>query len=77
LLGGKARDRVPLAFGIYQRAPEEMAEEARQAVAEGYHAIELKVGRNESTGSACLAQASRSAGRESAQRLPARGRNPS
>ena len=45
LLGGRVRDRVPLAWGIYQKGPEEMAEDARKAKAAGYHAIKLKVGR--------------------------------
>lgn len=45
LLGGKMRDRIPLAWGIYQKAPDEMAFDAAKAVADGYHAIKLKVGR--------------------------------
>jgi L-alanine-DL-glutamate epimerase-like enolase superfamily enzyme len=45
LLGGKARDRVPLAWGIYQKAPEEMAADAAAAVNEGFRSIKLKVGR--------------------------------
>jgi muconate cycloisomerase len=45
LLGGKARERVPLAWGIYQKSPEEMAADARYGVSEGYHSIKLKVGR--------------------------------
>jgi L-alanine-DL-glutamate epimerase-like enolase superfamily enzyme len=45
LLGGKARDRVALAWGIYQKAPAEMAADARVAVEAGYAAIKLKVGR--------------------------------
>jgi L-alanine-DL-glutamate epimerase-like enolase superfamily enzyme len=44
-LGGKVRERIPLAWGIYQKAPEEMAFDAAQAVEAGYHAIKLKVGR--------------------------------
>lgn len=44
-LGGKVRDRIPLAWGIYQKAPEEMALDAARAVEAGYHAIKLKVGR--------------------------------
>lgn len=46
LLGGKARDGVPLAWGIYQKAPEEMAADAAVAVAEGFRSIKLKVGRD-------------------------------
>lgn len=45
LFGGKARDRVPLAWGIYQKSPEEMAADARDGVSNGYHSIKLKVGR--------------------------------
>lgn len=45
LLGGKCRDRVPLAWGIYQKPPEEMAEDAAAGIAAGFHAVKLKVGR--------------------------------
>jgi len=45
LLGGRMRERVPLAWGIYLKDPEEMAEDAARAKADGYHAIKLKVGR--------------------------------
>ncbi len=45
LLGGRARDYVPLAWGIYQKTPEEMARDAAEASANGFHAIKLKVGR--------------------------------
>ncbi|HWB99820.1 MAG TPA: enolase C-terminal domain-like protein, partial [Bryobacteraceae bacterium] len=45
LLGGRMRERVPLAWGIYQKSPEEMAGDAAAAVQAGYHAIKLKVGR--------------------------------
>jgi muconate cycloisomerase len=45
LLGGRARDSVPLAWGIYQKPAEEMAEDAARGVAAGFHAIKLKVGR--------------------------------
>ena len=45
LLGGRMRDSVPLAWGIYQKAPAEMAEDARAGRAAGYRAIKLKVGR--------------------------------
>jgi L-alanine-DL-glutamate epimerase-like enolase superfamily enzyme len=45
LLGGKARERVPLAWGIYQKPPEAMAADAVEAVARGFHSIKLKVGR--------------------------------
>jgi len=45
LLGGRMRDRVPLAWGIYQKSPEEMAADAVGALQQGYHSIKLKVGR--------------------------------
>jgi L-Ala-D/L-Glu epimerase / N-acetyl-D-glutamate racemase len=45
LLGGRARASVPLAWGIYQKPAEEMAEDAARGVAAGFHAIKLKVGR--------------------------------
>ena len=45
LLGGRARERVPLAWGIYQKSPGEMAADAAGAIQAGFHAIKLKVGR--------------------------------
>jgi muconate cycloisomerase len=45
LLGGRARDAVPLAWGIYQKSPDEMAADAVAAVESGFRAIKLKVGR--------------------------------
>jgi muconate cycloisomerase len=45
LLGGRARAGVPLAWGIYQKSPQEMAEDAAAGLAAGFHAIKLKVGR--------------------------------
>jgi len=45
LLGGKARESVPLAWGIYQKSPREMADDAAAGLAAGFHAIKLKVGR--------------------------------
>src|SRR3989442_148854 len=45
LLGGRMRERVPLAWGIYQKSPDEMAADAVAAVSAGFHAIKLKVGR--------------------------------
>jgi L-alanine-DL-glutamate epimerase-like enolase superfamily enzyme len=44
LLGGSVRERVPLDWAIYQKSPDEMAEDAKKAVAEGFHSIKLKVG---------------------------------
>jgi len=45
LLGGRARDGVPLAWGIYQKPPQEMAEDAAAGIAAGFQSIKLKVGR--------------------------------
>jgi L-alanine-DL-glutamate epimerase-like enolase superfamily enzyme len=45
LLGGRARESVPLAWGIYQKSPEEMAADAAAGIADGFRAIKLKVGR--------------------------------
>ncbi len=45
LLGGRMRERAALAWGIYQKPPEEMARDAAAAKAAGFHAIKLKVGR--------------------------------
>ncbi len=46
LLGGKMRDAAPLAWSIYQKPPEEMAADAAAAIANGFRAIKLKVGRD-------------------------------
>src|SRR5919199_66607 len=35
----------PLAWGIYQKSPAEMAADAAAGIANGFHAIKLKVGR--------------------------------
>jgi len=61
-LGGKVRDRIPLAWGIYQKAPEEMAADAVQAVGAGYHAIKLKVGRRLEDDLAAVGAVARAAG---------------
>ncbi len=45
LLGGRMRDRVPLAWGIYQKSPDEMAADALAGAQAGFQAIKLKVGR--------------------------------
>ena len=44
LLGGRMRDRAPLAWGIYRKSSDEMVLDAVQAIEAGYHAIKLKVG---------------------------------
>ncbi len=45
LLGGRRRDRAALAWGIYQKSPEQMAADAAAGRAAGFQAIKLKVGR--------------------------------
>jgi muconate cycloisomerase len=62
LLGGKARDGVPLAWGIYQKAPEEMAADAAAAVAESFKSIKLKVGRDLATDIAAVRAVARATG---------------
>lgn len=47
LLGGKMRERIPLTAGIAMLSPEEMAEQAVQAVADGYKELKIKVGLEE------------------------------
>lgn len=71
LLGGKARDSVPLAWGIYQKAPEEMAEDARRAVSQGYQAIKLKVGRRLAEDIGAVRAVAQAVGRETPLRLDA------
>jgi len=44
LLGGQARDRVPLSFSIPFGQPAEMSRFARDLVGQGYQTIKLKVG---------------------------------
>ncbi|HUQ95770.1 MAG TPA: enolase C-terminal domain-like protein [Bryobacteraceae bacterium] len=44
LLGGRVRDRIPLAWGIYRKPADEMARDAMDAMRQGYHAIKLKIG---------------------------------
>ena len=45
LLGGRMRPRAPLAWGIYQKTPAEMAADALAGHQAGFHSIKLKVGR--------------------------------
>jgi L-alanine-DL-glutamate epimerase-like enolase superfamily enzyme len=71
LFGGKARESVPLARGIYQKAPEEMAEDARAIVAEGYHAIKVKVGRRIEDDQAAVRAIATAVGRQTPLRLDA------
>lgn len=71
LLGGKARESVPLARGIYQKAPEEMAEDARAIVAQGYHAIKVKVGRRIEDDQAAVRAIAAAVGKQTPLRLDA------
>jgi L-alanine-DL-glutamate epimerase-like enolase superfamily enzyme len=71
LLGGKARDAVPLAWGIYQKPPDAMAEDAAVAVAAGFHAIKLKVGREFTDDMAAVRAVAAAVGRETPLRLDA------
>jgi L-alanine-DL-glutamate epimerase-like enolase superfamily enzyme len=71
LLGGKARDRVPLAWGIYQKSPEAMAADAAQAVAGGFHSIKLKVGRRLEEDTAAVRAVSQAVGARVRLRLDA------
>lgn len=73
LLGGRMRDRVPLAWGIYQKSPEEMAADAVKARDEGYHAIKLKVGRGLSEDLAAVRAVTRAVGDGVPLRLDANG----
>lgn len=71
LLGGKMRDAVPLAWGIYQKDPGEMAEDAVAAQEAGYHAIKLKVGRRLDDDLAAVRAVSRALGDRMPLRLDA------
>jgi L-Ala-D/L-Glu epimerase / N-acetyl-D-glutamate racemase len=73
LLGGRMRTRAPLAWGIYQKAPAEMAADASAAVAAGYHAIKLKVGRRLEDDVAAVRAVAAAAGPKFPLRLDANG----
>lgn len=73
LLGGRMRTRAPLAWGIYQKAPEEMAAEAVWAREQGYHAIKLKVGRRLEDDLAAVKAVTAAAGPDVPLRLDANG----
>ena len=73
LLGGRMRDRVPLAWGIYQKSPEEMAADAVAAAKQGYHAIKLKVGRALCDDLAAVRAVSEALGPDTPLRLDANG----
>ncbi len=73
MLGGRMRERAALAWGIYQKPPEEMAADAAQARAEGYHAIKLKVGRRLDEDLAAVKAVTAAAGPDMPLRLDANG----
>jgi muconate cycloisomerase len=73
LLGGRMRDRVPLAWGIYQKSPEEMAADAAKGREAGYHAIKLKVGRKLADDVAAVKAVTQAVGPEVPLRLDANG----
>ena len=73
LLGGRMRERVPLAWSIYQKAPEEMAADAATGVRAGYHGIKLKVGRGLEEDIAAVRAVAAAVGRDTPLRLDANG----
>jgi L-alanine-DL-glutamate epimerase-like enolase superfamily enzyme len=72
-LGGRMRDRIPLAWGIYQKSPDEMAADAAQGKKEGYHAIKLKVGRRLSDDLVAVEAVTEAVGPDMPLRLDANG----
>jgi L-alanine-DL-glutamate epimerase-like enolase superfamily enzyme len=73
LLGGRMREHIPLAWGIYQRSPEEMADDAASAVNAGFHAIKLKVGRALDEDLAAVRAVANAVGSKTPLRLDANG----
>jgi muconate cycloisomerase len=71
LLGGRAREAVPLAWSIYQKAPPEMAEDAKAGLDAGFKAIKLKVGRQLADDVAAVAAVAQAVGLETPLRLDA------
>lgn len=71
LLGGRAREAVPLAWGIYQKSPHEMAEDARAGLAQGFKSIKLKVGRQLSEDVAAVRAVAQAVGPDVPLRLDA------
>jgi len=67
------RERVPLAWGIYQKSAEEMAADAAEGVRAGFHAIKLKVGRALHDDVAAVRAVAAAAGPEIPLRLDANG----
>jgi len=77
LLGGRMREHIPLAWGIYQKSPEEMAADAVSAVNAGFHAIKLKVGRALDEDLAAVRAVADAVGSKMPLRLDANGAYPS
>ena len=73
LLGGRMRDRVALAWGVYQNSPLQMAADAVAGKAQGYHAIKLKVGRRLEEDLAAVEAVSQAVGPDVPLRLDANG----
>jgi len=73
LLGGRMRDRVALAWGVYQNSPLQMAADAVAGKAQGYHAIKLKVGRRLEEDVAAVEAVSQAVGPDVPLRLDANG----
>ena len=73
LLGGRMRERIPLAWGIYQKSTEEMAADALAAVGAGFHAIKLKVGRRLDEDLAAVRAVTAAVGNDMPLRLDANG----
>ena len=73
LLGGRMRDRVALAWGIYQKSPEEMAADAAAGIQAGFHAIKLKVGRALEEDLAAVRAVAAAVGTDTPLRLDANG----
>lgn len=73
LLGGRMRDRIPLAWGIYQKSPDQMAADACAGIENGFHAIKLKVGRALEDDLAAVHAVSAAVGGDRPLRLDANG----
>src|SRR5256885_11691986 len=72
-LGGRMRERIPLAWGIYQKAPQEMAADAVKGKEAGYHAIKIKVGRQTADDLAAVEAVTHAVGPDIPLRLDANG----
>ena len=73
LLGGRMRDRIPLAWGVYQKSPEEMAADAVAGIHAGFQAIKLKVGRALDEDLAAVRAVAAAVGSDTPLRLDANG----